>query len=103
MALTDNESAALMINTSFQGRVKVCALRYAQALMAQTSPPATGAEYRWANQVMNNPQMFAGTLASPTVLDPGIQGAGIDTTSGDSTADDATVYAAVQAVANRLM
>lgn len=100
MALTDTESATLMNNGAFQGRVKVCALRYAQALMAGTP---TGAEYRWATQMMQNPQIFAAQLANPTVLDPGIQQAGIDATTGDSTADDPTVYGAVQAVANKLM
>lgn len=101
--LTYDQRNTLMGNASFIGRVKVAALVYAQNLLTQTNPLATGAETRWAGQVMQQPVIWGNQLANPTVMDPNILAAGIDPNTGDSLADDNTLQGAVEAVANRMM
>lgn len=96
MALTQEESAALMNDPVFRGRVKVCALNYAQYLSLQAATAGSNAKMTWMQSTVRNPDNMAATLTPPTVLNPNVQIAGAEVT-------DADLMAAVQAVADMIM
>lgn len=92
--LSLDQSAQLMKDFTFLGRVKSAALTYAQYLSLQ--PANSGAKVRWMQQTMNQPDQMAQQLVSPVVLNPNVQQAG-------STIDDPGLQAAVQSVADVMM
>jgi hypothetical protein len=94
MALTYEESAILMNDPVFKGRVKVSALTYAQYITLQ--PATSGSRIRWAQQVMQQPDAMAQSLVSPVVMNPNVQADG-------GAIDDVNLQAAVQAVADVMM
>ncbi|HEY1242227.1 MAG TPA: hypothetical protein VGF16_16800 [Bryobacteraceae bacterium] len=94
MALTYDDSAQLMNDAQFRGRVKVAALTYAQYIALQ--PATSGARIRWAQQVMQQPDAMATVLTPPTVMNPNVQAAGAAITDPD-------LQSAVQAVADVMM
>lgn len=92
MALTYEESAALMADPVFQGRVKVACLSYAQYINYEDpASPGHNARFRWAQNMYNNPVFVAGQITPPTVMNPNVQEAGAAVT-------DQNLQAAVQAV-----
>jgi hypothetical protein len=93
MAMSYEESNALMQDMAFRGRVKVAAVVYAQYLALL---PATNAQMRWIQTTMSQPDQMAGTLTPPTVMNPDVQAAG-------PTVSDEVLQAAVQSVANQIM
>lgn len=95
MALTYEESAALMTNQDFRGRVKVACIKYADAIMIEssTSPGHTG-RLRWAQTVFQQPDMIASQIQGPVVMDAAVQDAGEQVT-------DAALQGAVEAVVNK--
>jgi hypothetical protein len=95
--MTYEESAALMQDMTFQGRVKVSVLKYADSIMIEASSvPAHNTRERWALQAMQNPQMVAMQIQPPTVMDPAVQQDGAAVT-------DAGLQAAVEGVVNKLL
>lgn len=97
MSLTYSESAALMTDMQFRGRVKVACLKFASYILDEAGTvSAHGARSRWANQCMVQPDQTAGTVTPPVVMDPSVQGSG-------SAIDDASLQSAVELVINRLM
>ena len=96
MAMTYEESAALMQDMAFRGRVKVAALNYAQYLSLQVATASSNATMMWVQQTFRSPDAMAQTLTPPTVMNPNVQAAGTDVS------DDA-LLAAVQSVANMMM
>lgn len=94
MALTYEESAQLMQDPTFRGRVKVAALTYAEYLTNQ--PGNSNAKARWIQTCFASPDQMAMTLTPPTVMDPAVQQDGAAVT-------DAALQAAVQAVADVMM
>jgi len=95
--MTYTESAALMSNQDFRGRVQVAVLKYADSIMIEASSvPAHNTRERWATQAMQNPQMVAGQIQPPTVMDPAVQQDGAAVT-------DAALQAAVEGVVNKLL
>lgn len=94
MALDYTESAALMQDPTFRGRVKVAALEYAQFLTLQ--PANSNSKVKWIQQTYANPDQMAATLTPPTVMNPNVQAAG-------ATISDAELQGAVQAVADLIM
>ena len=72
--MTYQESAALMTDPEFRGRVKVAAIKFADSIMIEaTSVPQHNARLRWAVSAFQQPDMVALQLQPPTVMDPGVQ------------------------------
>jgi len=95
--MTYLESAALMSDFEFRGRVKVAALKYAGSIFIEAdSTPAHNTRVRWAQQTYQNPDAAAAQLQPPTVIDPAVQAAG-------SEIEDVPLQAAVEGVVNKLL
>lgn len=92
--MTYVESAALMKDQTFMGRVKVAALNYAQSLSLQ--PSLSNSQSKWINQAMTQSDFMAQMLTPPVVMNPNVQ-------QGGAAVSDADLQAAVQAVANQTM
>lgn len=92
--MTTEESAALMQDPTFRGRVKVCCIRYADAVLIQ--PPGLGhvSLVKWSQTVFNQPDMIAGQVQPFVVNDPAVQ------TEGAAIAD-AALQTAVETVINK--
>jgi hypothetical protein len=95
--MTYEQSAALMSDQAFAGRVKVAVLKYADSIMIEASSvPAHNTREKWAVQAMQNPQMVANQIQPPTVMDPAVQQDGAAVT-------DVALQAAVEGVVNKLL
>lgn len=95
--MTYTESAALMSDVTFRGRVQVAVLKYADSIMIEASSvPAHNTRERWALNAMQNPGMVAAQVQPPTVMDPAVQQDG-------SAVTDAALQAAVEGVVNKLL
>lgn len=104
MALTYQQSADLMINMVFRGRIKVACLHYADYILGEAnSVPAHYTRLRWASQTFASPDVSAGQVTPAVVMDPAVQDAGIDAETGDSTIDDAALQSAVEGAVNKMM
>ena len=91
------QSAALMMDTAFRGRVKVAALKFAVSIEGEApTVPSHNARLRWAQLMYQQPDMMATQLQPPVVMDPGVQNAG-------SAIDDAGLQASVEAVVNQFI
>lgn len=79
--MTNEESAALINDLVFRGRVKVACLRYADSILANPGgQPAPNATMRWAMQTFQQPDMIAQQIQGPTVMDGAVQSAGANVT-----------------------
>jgi hypothetical protein len=95
--MTYTESAALMTDQTFRGRVKVAALKYADSIMNEANTvPAHNTRLRWATQCEQQPDMTAANLQPPVVMDPAVQQAGDAIT-------DVALQGSVETVINKLM
>lgn len=95
--MTYEESAALMNDFQFRGRIKVAALKYADSIMIEASSvPAHNTRERWALSTMQNPEMVAAQLQPPVVMDVAVQEAGAEIT-------DAALQGSVETVVNKMM
>jgi hypothetical protein len=95
--MTYTESAALMSDMTFRGRVKVAVLKYADSIMIEASSvPAHNTREKWAVLAMQNPDAIAGQIQPPTVMDPAVQTAG-------SAVTDIALQAAVEGVVNKIL
>jgi len=95
--MTYSDSAALMSDITFRGRVKVAVLKLADSIMIEASSvPAHNTREKWAIQAMQNPDGIAAQIQPPTVMDPAIQTAG-------SQVDDTGLQGAVEAVVNKML
>lgn len=92
--MTFEESAQLINDQAFRGRVKVAALLYAQYLSQQ--PNLGNAKQTWIRQTMQAPDQAAQLLSPNVVINPNVQQAGAAVT-------DANLQAAVQYVADAMM
>jgi hypothetical protein len=97
MALTYEESAALMTDQTFRGRVKVACLKFADSILIDAAP-VTGrtAQIRWAWQAFQQPDIVAAQVQPPTVMDGAVQTAGAEI-------DDAALQSAVESVVNKMV
>ena len=97
MSLTYQESAALMNDFEFRGRIKVAVLKYADYIQGE-APSTDGhvARYRWAQQAYLNPEQAAMQMHPPVVMDASVQGSGKDV-------DDGALQMAVEKVVNRFI
>jgi hypothetical protein len=98
MAMTQEESAALMNDATFRGRVKVCCLVYANGISAEASTtPAHNTRFKWAQNCFMNPEQVAVQITPPTVMNVNVQDA------GGAAVLDADLQAAVQSVVDAIM
>lgn len=97
MSLTYEESAALMSDFAFRGRVKVSALKYADSILVEANTvPAHNTRERWALSCFQNPDMVATQLQPPVVMDAAVQAAGAEIA-------DSALQGSVEAVVNKMM
>ena len=97
MAMSYEESAALMVDLAFRGKVKVACLKYADSITNEASTvPAHSSRLRWAEQCYAQPDMVAAQTQPPTVMDPAVQEAGADIT-------DVALQGSVETVINKMI
>ena len=95
--MTYEESAALMNDFAFRGRIKVASLKYADSIMGEASTvPAHNTRERWALNTMQNPEIVAAQLQPPVVMDVAVQQDG-------SAITDAALQGSVETVVNKMM
>jgi hypothetical protein len=95
--LTYEESAALMNDFNFRGRVKVAALKYADSIMIEDDTvPAHNTRGRWALETFRNPDITAQQLHPAVVMDSAVQAAG-------AAVEDAALQGAVETVVNKIL
>jgi hypothetical protein len=95
--MTYDESAALMQDTAFRGRVKVSCLKYADAIMIEAATViGHNTRMRWASQTFQAPDMAANNLQHAVCIDPAVEAAGAAIT-------DTALQGAVEAVVNKMM
>jgi len=97
MALTYEQSAALMKDPAFVDRVKVACLKFADYILNEaTGTAAHNTRVRWAQQTTSNPDSAAQQTTPPVVMDTAVQEDGAEIT-------DAELQTAVETVVNKLM
>ncbi|PWT72781.1 MAG: hypothetical protein C5B60_09175 [Chloroflexi bacterium] len=94
MALSLAESAALMIDSDFRGRVKVAALKYATYMFMQGGNSVS--RTAWAQRTMQQPDQAAAALVGPVVMNVNVQTLGPNI-------DDNNLGAAVQYTADMMI
>jgi hypothetical protein len=95
--MTYTESAALMNDFAFRGRIKVAALKYADSIMGElSSVPAHNTREKWALATMQNPEIVAAQLQPPVVMDAAVQADGAEI-------EDTALQGSVEAVVNKMM
>lgn len=96
--MNTEESAALMADVTFRGRIKVCGLKFATTILNENPASVNGhaGRYRWAQQMANNPDPESQRLQPMVVMDPAVQDEGANI-------DDAALQGAVEAVANKFI
>jgi hypothetical protein len=74
MPLTYEDSAALMNDNAFRGRVKVACLTYADYISGEAANvPAHNTRYKWAQQCFQSPDATAQQVTPAVVMDPSVQ------------------------------
>src|SRR5262252_328357 len=100
MALTQVQSAALMGDVEFHGRIKVCVVQYSDSIGIQTTPVSTRQKLvQWSFAVQVTPDSIATGLQPFVVKDSKVQDAGVDE-DGHSLVSDADLQTAVETVVN---
>jgi hypothetical protein len=95
--LTYDQSAQLMIDPTFRGRVKTACLAYASQINEEpSSTPTHNARLRWAVSCYQNPDTVAQGIVNPTVMEKAVQSAG-------SAIGDQALQISVQAVVDKIM
>lgn len=95
-AMTYSDSAMLMTDPEFRGRIKVAVLHYADYILNEaTGTPAHKTRTEWAVAAFKQPDQKATELHPPVVMDASVQENGKDVT-------DAQLQSAVEGVVNRL-
>jgi hypothetical protein len=97
MALSYQESSDLMNDMAFRGRVKVAVLNFTNYIYGEPANTAGhNARYRWAQQAIDQPDLWTGKIVPPTVMDSAVQAAG-------SAIDDAGLQTAVETTVNKFI
>ena len=95
--MTYNESAALMTDPEFRGRIKVACLKYADSIVGEpTGTAAHNTRLKWAQTCFQGPDMVAAQTQPPVVMDAEVQADGPAIT-------DLALQVAVETVVNKLM
>jgi len=96
MALTDTQSAALMRDMEFVGRVKVSAIRYADSLTILAVPASSHTRLLvYAVETFQSPDTMAQKLVPLVVMDSAVQADGANIS-------DSALQGAVEATVNKL-
>jgi hypothetical protein len=97
MPLTYEQSAALMQDGVFIGRVKVGCITFARYIMDESAAvPAHSTRIKWAQSTLASPDAAAQQLTPTVVMDPSVQADG-------ATVSDAELQGAVEAAVNKLI
>jgi|SRR6187399_3189322 hypothetical protein len=97
MALTYEQSAELMKDPIFIGRVKVACLKFASFIYGEASTvPAHSTRIKWAQQTFNVPDVSAANVTPTTVMDPAVQADG-------SAITDTALQSAVENAVNKML
>jgi hypothetical protein len=95
--MTYEESAALMTDLTFKGRVKVACLKYSNSIVDEPSnSPSHNTKYRWAMNCMQNPDQVAMQVQPPTVMDAAVQEFGAEIT-------DTALQGSVETVVGKML
>jgi hypothetical protein len=95
--MTYDESAALMTDIEFRGRVKVACLKFADSILNEaTGTPAHNTRVKWAQQTTVAPDLVASQVQPPVVMDSAVQTAG-------SAITDAALQGSVEAVVQKML
>jgi hypothetical protein len=95
--LTYEQSAQLMTDMVFRGRVKVSVLNFATKILYEPAlTQGHTSRYRWAQRAYQQPDQVASESQQPTVMHPNVQTAGSEITDGN-------LQVAVEAVVGELM
>jgi len=95
--MTYDQSAALMTDISFRGRVKVACLKFADSIVNELpSVAAHNTRFKWAQGCMMNPDNTAQQVQPPTVMDAAVQQDGANIT-------DLALQGSVEAVVNKML
>jgi hypothetical protein len=98
MALTYQETAELMNDQVFRGRVGVACVNYARYISDEAaSTPAHNTRYRWATQTMQTPDIAVNQIIPTVVTDSAVQEA------GGAAITDAALQSAVETAVNKLL
>jgi hypothetical protein len=99
--MTNQESAALMTNDAFRGRVQVCCVKYADSINTQNSSAIGHVSLEnWAKTVFTSPVQVAMQVQNFVVMDPAVQAAGVDE-NGNALIEDPALQGSVEAVVNK--
>jgi hypothetical protein len=91
-----SESAALMTDPTFRGRIKVSALKYGDSIVIAATPVADHTSLvKWAFRCFQMPDTIAMELQPLVVEDPAVQAAG-------AAIDDVALQGAVEAAVRKV-
>lgn len=93
--MSKEESAALINDPVFRGRVKVACLQYADSILANPSG-RTFTVLQWGRNTLLQPDQAAGNVVGATVIDGAVQSAGKNVTDED-------LQRAVEVQVNKIM
>jgi len=102
MALSYDQTSALMKDLQFQGKIKVAAVKYSDAIgiIDNQSVASRVNLVKWSFRCAQQPDMVANELQPYVVWDPKIQAADIDE-NGHSLVSDADLQTAVETTVNK--
>jgi len=91
--LSYDQSAQLSTDLTFRGRIKIACLHFANYIIDEApSTTAHNSRYKWAQQCYQNPDMTAGSVQQPTVIQPPVQSEGTGISDADlQTAVETTI------------
>lgn len=96
MALTYEESYALMLDMQFRGRIQVAGIKYATSISDEPSNvTAHTSRLKWAQSMVQMPDAVAGQLQPSVVMDAAVQEDGADIT-------DVALQGSVETVVNKI-
>lgn len=97
MALTYDQSATLMNDASFRGRIKVACMKYANYIYDEASnTPAHSTRIKWSQRAMLMPDAAAAEVAPTVVMDGQVQADG-------ATISDVALQSSVETAINKLL
>ncbi len=101
MALTYEQSSALMADATFRGRIEVACLKFADYIYGEaTNTPGHSTRIKWQQATMLNPSASAAQVTPTVVMDPAVQ----DSSTGDgSDVTDAQLQSATENAVNKVL
>ena len=98
MAMTYEQTADLMKDAVFRGRVSVACVNFARYITDEaSSTPAHSTRIRWAQQTLQAPETAVNQVIPTVVTDSAVQDA------GGATITDQALQSAVETAVNKLL